>query len=91
MTIGPISGAIYTADDDDDYNTIISKRQSDLTFVWAIELTNSQLKYDSLISSNNENFLYLNDEEAFKMYKISTTEGNVVKSWSDSSFTAEEK
>jgi hypothetical protein len=91
MTIGPISGAIYTADDDDDHNTIISKRQSDLTFVWAIELTNSQLKYDSLISSNNENFLYLNDEEAFKMYKISTTEGNVVKSWSDSSFTAEEK
>jgi hypothetical protein len=91
MTIGPISGAIYTADDDDDHNAIISKRQSDLTFVWAIELTNSQLKYDSLISSNNENFLYLNDEEAFKMYKISTTEGNVVKSWSDSSFTAEEK
>jgi hypothetical protein len=89
MTIGPISGAVYTADDD--LNTVITKRQSDLTFVWAIELTNSQLKYDSLISSNNENFLYLNDEQAFKMYQISTTDGNVVKSWSDSSFTAEEK
>jgi hypothetical protein len=89
LTIGSISGAIYTADSNDGQNIIISKRQSNLTFVWAVELINSQIKRYSLITSNDENYLYAIDSENFKIYKISTTDGSVIKSWTDNTFSTD--
>jgi hypothetical protein len=89
MTTGPISGAIYTIDIVDTTNSVVTKRSSDGTFLWATGITGFVFYYDRLISSNDETYLYaMARDSQIVIFQISTSDGNLIKSWTDVSYDA---
>jgi hypothetical protein len=87
MTTGPVSGAIYTIDLVDSTNSVVTKRSSDGTFLWATEITGFIFDYDGLISSNDETYLYaIARNSQVVIFQISTSNGSLLKSWTDVSY-----
>jgi hypothetical protein len=90
MITGPVSGAIYTIDDDDSTNSIVTKRSSDGTFVWGTEITGFVFTEDALVSSNDETYLYaIAHNSQTTIFQISANDGSLMKSWTDTIYSTE--